>query len=135
MRMNLSEALNSINFTKQNLIRNADGSINHTEARTFPSFVAQRSLSYHLDALPWVAHMQALQSPEHNMSEAMQYEFLLHTIPKGKRFAKWVKPKNEKLLQQIMEDYGVNIEVAKGYVQLLSHKDINDLMLERGGVV
>lgn len=131
--MNLSEALNSINFTKKNLIRNEDGSINTTEAKSFPSFVVLRSLSYHIDCVPWVAYLNSLMTAEHKMTNAMQYEFLLHTIPKGKRFAKWAKPETEEALNMLMETYKVNQSVAKGYLRLMTKDQIQDLLQARGG--
>ena len=132
--MNLSEALNSINFTKKNLIRNDDGSINEEEAKSFPSYIVLRSLSYHTDCVPYVAYLNQMMTKEHGMSNAMQYEFLLHTIPKGKRFAKWSKPKNEKALELIMEYNTVSYNVAKDYLRLLNEEQINELLLARGGI-
>lgn len=133
--MNLSDALNSINFTKKNLIRNEDGSINKSALKGYPGFVVLRSLSYHVDCIPWVAYLNTHMTAAHNMSEEMQYEFLLHTIPKGKRFAKWAKPETEKALDFIMEIYKVNHATAKGYLRLMSAEDIDKLMKSKGGRV
>ena len=133
--MNLGEALNSINFTKKNLIRNDDGSINEDEAKTFPSFIVLRSLSYHADCIPYVAFLNQFMTKEHNMTNAMQYEFLLHTIPKGKRFSKWAKPATEKSLELIMEYNNVSYDVAKGQLRLLNKEQIAELHAARGGKI
>lgn len=131
--MDLSAALNSINFTKQNLVRKQDGSINESEAKSFPSYIVLKSLSYHADCVPYVSYLAERLTKAHNMSNEMQYEFLLHTIPKGKRFAKWAKPKNEKAIELLMDIYHINHATAKGYLRLLSDKDIATLMNSRGG--
>ena len=131
--MNLSEALNSINFTKKNLIRNEDGTINHQEAKSFPSYVVLRSLSYHVDCIPYVAYLNQLMLKEHNMTNAMQYEFLLHVIPKGKRFAKWAKPKTEIVIELLMEFDNISYDEAKGYIRLLTDEQINDIINAKGG--
>jgi hypothetical protein len=131
--MNLGEALNSINFTKKNLIRNEDGTINEQEAKSFPSYVVLRSLSYHSDCVPYVAYLNQMMAKEHNMTNAMQYEFLLYTIPKGKRFSKWAKPKNEKALELLMEYNSISYDVAKGYLRLMTEEQINELLEARGG--
>ena len=132
--MNLGEALNSINFTKKNLIRNDDGSINEQEAKSFPTYVVLRSLSYHTDCVPYVAFLNQLMTKEHNMTLAMQYEFLLYTIPKGKRFAKWVKPKTEEALELIMTYQSVSHDVAKGYLRLMTEAQIDELLTAKGGM-
>lgn len=131
--MDLGEALNSINFTKKNLVRNEDGSINQQEAKSFPSYIVLRSLSYHADCIPYVAYLNQLMAKEHNMTPAMQYEFLLYTIPKGKRFSKWTKPKDEKVIELIMEYNNVAYNVAKGQLRLLSETQINEILAARGG--
>lgn len=132
--MNLGEALNSINFTKKNLVRNEDGSINNSEAKSFPSYIVLKSLSYHVDCVPYVAYLAERMTKAHNMSNEMQYEFLLHSIPKGKRFAKWAKPKNEKALELLMEYYNINHSTAKGYLRLMSEEAIDKLLNARGGI-
>lgn len=132
--MNLGEALNSINFTKVNLIRNPDGTINQHEAKSFPAYVVLRSLSYHTDCVPYVAFLNQLMTKEHNMSLAMQYEFLLYSIPKGKRFSKWTKPKTQEALDLIMKYNSVSHDVAKGYLRLMTETQIDELLNAKGGL-
>ena len=132
--MNLGEALNSINFTKQNLIRNDDGSINHQEAKSFPGYVILRLLSYHVECVPYVGYLETLMTKEHAMTPAMQYEFLLYSIPKGKRFGKMTKPVSEKVLEIIMEISSVSYEVARGYLRVMTEDQINSLLNAKGGI-
>lgn len=131
--MTLGEALNSINFTKVNLIRNEDGTINQQEAKSFPGYVILRLLSYHVECVPYVAFLEQYMTKEHNMTLAMQYEFLLYSIPKGKRFSKLTKPESEEAIDLIMQYSNVSYEIARGYLRVMTKEQIQGLLTAKGG--
>lgn len=126
--MDLGDALNSINKTKQNLVRDENMKLKKNEK--IPSFVIQRSLSYHLDAVQFVALLNQYDSV---LSDAMKYEFLLNILTKKNRFAKWGKIKKSEILDKIMKYENVSIETAKSYLRNLTEEEQQQLLNLEGG--
>ena len=120
--------MKSINIDKKNILRgNADNT------KEYPAFVVNRCMSYHQ---PLVNITNTLNSC--NVLDNLQhYEFLLHVIPKGKRFAKWTKPKNEEFSPFIAKHYNVSQTRALEILSLLSEEHIKKIMTEfdKGGIV
>ena len=66
----------------------------------------------------------------------LQYHYLLNTIRKRKRFAKWIKPERINDLKIVMEYYSVSREKAEEYLTILSDKELTILRkrMNKGGV-
>ena len=97
MAIQLFDYLNSINMTKKNLVRTAqDPSM---EERSFPTFMGMRFLSYHEDALFLVNELNQVATVECGLTPQQHYEFLLHVLPKSKRFAKWQKSDKDEAIE------------------------------------
>lgn len=133
--MNFSEAITSVTWDKQNLIRSEDGIINESEAKSFPSFVIQRALSYHAETVFYAAHLSGLMNKRNRMSNAMAYEFLLYALPKGKRFAKMVKSKNLEIIEVIMEMQKCSPRKAKDILKLLTQDQIDSLLKSKSEMI
>lgn len=73
--------LNSINHTKLDLFDDPQAE------KDYAPFVVNRSLSYFPDTVLYANAMNANGSAP----KEWQFDFLLHAIPKRKRFSKWVK--------------------------------------------
>ena len=74
----LKDWLNSINFTKQNLIEEDPNLI-----KDYSPYIINRCLSGHLDCIMFVNEMNRY----HNLDKDMQYNFYLNTLRKRKRFS------------------------------------------------
>lgn len=131
--MKLGDWLNSINFTKKNLMRDEDGNVIHQIAKGYPAFVINKLLSYHVDCLPYVSIMNQYCGKDAVATNIMQYEFLLTVLPKGKRYAKLKKPQQIELIDFIMEHEKVSHDVAKGYIRLLTKEQGIDIINSIGG--
>lgn len=131
--MELFDGINSISFTKSNLIRDENGDIIKSEEKSYNPFMTSRLLSYHTDCILYLAHLNQYSTKRHNMRPAAHYEFLLHTIPKSKRYARYPKYKNQEILEIIMEAKCCNIYRAKEILQFMSEEQKTDLLNSKGG--
>ena len=55
------------------------------------------------------------------------FDYLNMTIPKGNRFAKWVKPKKDDVISLIQKVYGYSVKKAEEVVEIFSEEDIKNL--------
>ena len=123
--MNPFDYVNSITYTKEDIMTD----LNESE---YSSFLVNRSLSYHQDCILYANEMNR----RFDVSNKLQYHYLLNTIRKRKRFAKWHKPNVVDDLQVVMEYYLVSRSKAEEYLKLLSADQIRVLAerMKKGGV-
>lgn len=131
--MKLGDFLNSINWDKNNVIR--DSASMKAAEKFYPHFPVARSLSYHADSLLLVNELNTRGLSEHGLSSLMQYEFLLHCLPRKKRFSKWSKPTNDDKVDVIMQIYKYSYDKAQSVADIISDEDYEVLsrMLQTGG--
>ena len=84
----LSEFLNSINISKENLIQK-----DLKLEKDYLPFVVNKCFSYFLDTIFYANRMNSLPF----LDKKMQYDYLLYSTTKRKRFSKWIK--NEEAYQ------------------------------------
>ena len=109
--MNPFDFANSITYTKQDIM-------NELNEKEYAPFLVNRSLSYHQDCILYTNEMNR----RFDISHQLQYHYLLNTIRKRKRFAKWSKPEQIDDLKIVMDYYSVSREKAEEYLQLLGNK-------------
>lgn len=102
------------------------------EEKDYVPFMINRSLSYHYDTVMLANEANKI----HHVPKRWQYDLLRLTVtPKRKRFAKWAKPEEDKLIDLIQETYQVNVQRAISIRKLLDENSINTLkqLTNRGG--
>jgi hypothetical protein len=119
----LSEFLNSINQTKKNLI--AENSRNEKE---YLPFVVNKCFSYFPDTIFHANRMNHMPF----LDKKMQYDYLLHSVSKRKRFSKWVKPEENSNIEHIKEVFGYSTKRAMEVETLLPMDKIKE-MTNKGG--
>ena len=77
--------VNSINFTKKNLMKNTAN--DELAEKGYAPFLTNKSLSYFTDTILYANEMNRY----HFLDKKLQYEFYLNSLRKKKRFAKWAK--------------------------------------------
>ena len=110
MKHELKDWLNSINFTKENLIEDPD------MISSYPPYIVNRCLSGHLDTVLFANEMNKYS----NLDKDMQYSFFLYTLRKRKRFSPWLKKEQVDDLDLVKKHYGYSNEKAKVAVSLLT---------------
>ena len=78
--MELKDWLKSINLTKENLLE-------EDPTLKYPAFIINKCLSGILDSVMFSNEMNKYP----NLDPKLQYDFLLHSLRKRKRFAPWLK--------------------------------------------
>ena len=125
--MELKDWLNSINFTKENLIEEDPDLI-----KEYPPFIINRCLSGHLDAIMFANEMNKFP----NLDKDLQYHFFLNTLRKKKRFSPWLRKDKVTDLEIIKQYYGYSNEKALNALKILTPDQINFIKqrLDIGGI-
>ena len=125
--MELKDWLNSINFTKENLIEEDPDLI-----KEYPPFIINRCLSGHLDAIMFANEMNKYT----NLDKDLQYHFYLNTLRKKKRFSPWLRKDKVTDLEIIKQYYGYSNEKALNALKILTPDQINFIKqrLDIGGI-
>ena len=124
--MELKDWLNSLNFTKEDLIQE-DPSL----AKDYPPYIINRCLSGHMDCIMFVNEMNKY----HFLDKDIQYEFYLNTLRKRKRFSPWLRKDKISDLEVVKNYYGYSNEKASQALKILSNEQLNFIKqrLETGG--
>ena len=123
--MNPFDFVKSITYTKQDIMHD----LNKSE---YESFLVNRALSYYQDCILYANEMNR----RFELEVRLQYHYLLNTIRKRKRFAKWIKPERIDDLRIVMECYSISRQKAEEYLTILSEKEMIILRkrMNKGGV-
>lgn len=120
--------VNAISHTKEDLFVTQEA-----EESSYVPFLANRSLSYHLDSIMAANDMNRY----HTLDKRLQFDYHLNTIRPRKRFGKWAKPFDSEDLQLVQQVFGLKPSAATQTLALLSKANL-DLIRTRqdfGGVV
>lgn len=115
--MNPFEYVNAINSTKKDIM------VDDIAEKQYNAFMVNRSLSY----FPETVLLANEMNRRHHTDNRLQFQFLINTIRKGKRFSKWVKPEEADSLEVIKEYYGYSNEKAKSVLPLLSYDQVETI--------
>ena len=126
MSSELSEILASINNTKEHLYVDDPDRV-----KSYPPYIINRCLSGHLDAILFANEMN--RHP--NLDKRLQYDFLLNTLSKRKRFTPWLKKEQIEYLDLVKEHYGYSNEKARVALTLLTNTQLEYIRQrhEKGG--
>ncbi|MCP3684744.1 MAG: DNA polymerase [bacterium] len=124
--MELKDWLNSINFTKENLIKDEPSLV-----KDYPPYIINRCLSGHMDCIMFANEMNKYSF----LDKDMQYEFYLNILRKRKRFSPWLRKDKISDLEIVKRYYGYSNEKASQALKILSNEQLNFIKqrLETGG--
>ena len=125
--MELKDWLNSINFNKENLIKEDPDIV-----KQYPPYIINRCLSGHLDCVMFANEM----NKHHFLDKYMQYSFYLNTLRKKKRFSPWLRKDKVTDLECIKKYYEYSNEKASQALKILTQEQINFIKqrLDTGGM-
>lgn len=116
--------IEDINYGKNGDLLNPD-----TE-KIYNQFMINKSLSNTIDTLFYAQFLNLCR-----MTNAEHYKYLIHSIPKKKRWAKWVKEDKDPNTELIIEYYKCSIVKAKEILKMLNEDQIQYIKsyLDKGG--
>ena len=125
--MELKDWLKSINETKTNLVDN-----DSTIETKYPSYIVNRCMSGQIDTLMFANEMNI----NNHLDNKLQYDFLLYTLRKKKRFSPWMRKDELSNLSIVKEYYGYSDEKARQVLPLLTEDQLNIITrrLNTGGL-
>lgn len=126
MKLELKDWLNSINMTKNNIMDENPDSV-----RQYAPYIINRCLSGELDCLMYVNEMNLNPS----IDKKLQYDFLLNSVRKRKRFSPWLRKEEIKDLECVKQYYGYSNEKALQALKILTKQQIDFIKsrLDTGG--
>ena len=124
------EYIGSINQTKKDLIRTSENP--ELAEKQYSPFLVNRGLSYFPDTIMFANEMNMLP----DLANIMQYEYLFHSVRKGKRFSKWSKPDKHQRLLDIAEYYQCSLVKASEISGVITDEQYSSIkeLLSHGGV-
>lgn len=123
--MNHFDYLNSINYSKENIMKD------NLDEKAYNSFMVNRGLSYFNDTVIYANEMNM----NAHIDSKMQYDFLRTLIRKRKRFSKWTKEDKNLDVDLIKEYYGYSKEKAYQVLPLLTKEQMDYISkkMSKGG--
>ena len=101
-----------------------------TEKKYAP-FIVNRGLSFFMDTIFQVNELNR----NHHLDHRLQFDYLLNSVRKKKRYSKWLKPEKLQDLDVVKEYYGFSNEKAKDALRTLSEDQLTFIKdkLNQGG--
>ena len=121
--MELKDWLNSINFNKENLIKE-----NPDIVKEYPPYIVNRCLSGHMDCVLFANEMNKY----HFLDKDMQYNFYINILRKRKRFSPWVRKEKVSDLEFVKSYYGYSNEKASQALKILSKEQLDYIKQKLG---
>ena len=112
----LKDWLNSINFSKKNLLEEDPSLI-----KEYVQFVINKCLSGEIDTIMYVNEMNI----NHHLDKDIQYSFYLNSLRKRKRYSPWIYKDKIKDLDCVKSYYGYSNEKAKQALRVLTKEQLN----------
>jgi len=124
--MDLKDWLNSINFNKKNLYE-------EDPTAKYPAFLVNKCLSGSIDSIMFVNEM----NKSHYLDPKMQYDFLLNSLRKKKRWAPFLKKEKINDIDAIKKYYRYSNEKAQQALRILTRDQIEHIKMKMntGGIV
>jgi hypothetical protein len=114
--MNLSKVLESINYTKEDVL--------DPNGKDYVPFIVNKSLSYFMDTVAYANEMNKYPF----LDKRMQYDYLKGSIRKRKRFSGWVKKDKSDVIDAIIKYYDVSYRKALEYEKLLTEDQKQEIL-------
>jgi hypothetical protein len=127
MTYELKDWLNSINFTKENLMEQ-----DPTSVKEYAPYIINKCLSGQIDTILFANEMNM----NHQLDKDMQYSFYLNSLRKRKRFSPWIRKDKVQDLECVKRYYSYSNEKALQALKILNKSQLNFIKqrLEIGGM-
>jgi len=117
----------AISYTKEDMI------VDDITEKDYNPFIVNRALSMGIDTVLQANEM----NQRHHLSKKLQFDFLLNSISKRKRFDKWQKANKSEELDYVRAYYNYSYPKAIAALSVLSNQQIDTIKKKidnKGGV-
>ena len=123
----LKEYLNAINVSKEPLLDSED----EMWEKKYAPFIVNKCVAPFPDTIRLVNEINQY----HHLDKKLQFDFLLNSIRKRKRFTPWLRANKVSNLEYVKEFYGYSNEKAKSALTILTKEQIKTIKnsLFKGG--
>jgi hypothetical protein len=106
--------------------------VDDVSEKKYSPFIVNRGLSFFMDTIFQVNELNR----NHHLDSRLQFDYLLNSVRKKKRYSKWLKPEKLQDLDVVKEYYGFSNEKAKDALSTLSEDQLAFIKdkLNQGGV-
>ena len=120
------EFIKAINETKEDVM------VDDVSEKKYSPIIVNRGLSFFMDTIFQVNELNR----NHHLDSRLQFDYLLNSVRKKKRYSKWLKPEKLQDLDVVKEYYGFSNEKAKDALSTLSEDQLAFIKdkLNQGGV-
>ena len=120
------EFIKAINETKEDVM------VDDVSEKKYSPFIVNRGLSFFMDTIFQVNELNR----NHHLDSRLQFDYLLNSVRKKRRYSKWLKPEKLQDLDVVKEYYGFSNEKAKDALSTLSEDQLAFIKdkLNQGGV-
>ena len=108
------EFIKAINETKEDVM------VDDVSEKKYSPFIVNRGLSFFMDTIFQVNELNR----NHHLDSRLQFDYLLNSVRKKKRYSKWLKPEKLQDLDVVKEYYGFGNEKAKDALRILSEDQL-----------
>ena len=108
------EFIKAINETKEDVM------VDDVSEKKYSPFIVNRGLSFFMDTIFQVNELNR----NHHLDSRLQFDYLLNSVRKKKRYSKWLKPEKLQDLDVVKEYYGFSNEKAKDALRILSEDQL-----------
>jgi hypothetical protein len=106
-------------------------SVSHTKTRVisaenesnYNAFMVNRALSYYPDT---ILHAQEMNF-NHHLDGLLQYDYLMNSLRKKKRFSKWFKREKSETLDAVMRKYNCSYRKAVEISMVLNDDQLSEI--------
>tara|TARA_E500000331_G_scaffold226819_1_gene217165 strand:- start:54 stop:434 length:381 start_codon:yes stop_codon:yes gene_type:complete len=106
--------LKAINETKEDVM------LTSQDEKKYAPFIVNRGLSFFMDTIFQVNELNR----NYHLEARLQFDYLLNSVRKKKRYSKWLKPEKLQDLDVVKEYYGFGNEKAKDALRILSEDQL-----------
>ncbi len=103
-----------------NSINNKTFILDEGDIKQYIPYIVNKSLSYHLDSILFSNEMNRYSS----VPSDCQYKFYYYSLPKRKRFSKWIKKNDSEYIELLKKYYDISEVKAYEILDLFSEKQI-----------
>ena len=106
--------------------------VDDVSEKKYSPFIVNRGLSFFMDTIFQVNELNR----NHHLDSRLQFDYLLNSVRKKKRYSKWLKPEKLSDMDIVKEYYGFGNQKAKDALSILTKEQLDYIKdkLNQGGV-